>query len=86
MEHSIIVLVALVLLIVFAGFQFQKVLDLFRTEVKTEMPMAVKTIVRADKVTAPKVKKAGASKGKSATKKAPTKKTSVKKVSKKSVK
>ena len=56
MEHSIIVLVALVLLIVFAGFQFQKVLDLFRTSKERELPATVKTVVKAEDVVAPKSK------------------------------
>ena len=56
MEHSIVVLVALVLLIVFAGFQFQKVWDLFRTQKETDAPVAVKTVVKAEDVVAPKSK------------------------------
>ena len=48
MEHSIIVLVALVLLIVFAGFQMQKLFDLFRSDKKTELTTSLKTVVKAD--------------------------------------
>ena len=54
MEHSIIFLVALVLLIVFAGFQFQKVLTLFRGE--KDLPSAVKTVVKAENVSMKKKK------------------------------
>ena len=48
MEHSIIVLVALVLLIVFAGFQMQKLFDLFRADRKSELTTSLKTVVKAD--------------------------------------
>ena len=56
MEHSIVVLVALVLLIVFAGFQFQKVWDLFRTKSVEQSTPALKMVVKAKTASEPKVK------------------------------
>ena len=83
MEHSIIMLVALVLLIVFAGFQFQKVLALFRTESEAPSPVAIKTVVKAESVVEPKTKKVVSKKGKTtsktATKKSEAKRTVAKK-------
>ena len=81
MEHSIIVLVALVLLIVFAGFQFQKVLDLFRTSKEVELPATVKTVVKAEDIVASKSKTKKTVK--SSAKKASAAKKSTKKVSNK---
>ncbi len=95
MEHSEIILIALILLIVFAGAQVQKVINLFRKPVApADLPVPVKTVVSAQKAVetpreaiAPVAKKVSVKKPaakkptdkKAAVKKAPVKKTATKK-------
>ena len=83
MEHSVIVLVALVLLIVFAGFQFQKLVVLFRKEsdVKSD-PVPLKKVVIAEEVNLSQQEK----KVKTKTKKAKTAAEKTKTVGKKTAK
>ena len=79
MEHSEIILIALILAIVFAGAQVEKVITLFRTSNKeTAQFSAVKTVIRAQETTPVRKKTAPKKSAKPTTRKTSAK-TSTKK-------